>query len=129
VTFLLDASVLIPLTVRDHEHHERASAWLTEAGRAAVCPVVEGALFRYLLRGGRAAADARAVVRGVSEAESVEFWPDDLSYGEMPVDGIRGHKQATDAYLAALAAARGGTLATLDEGLAALGLAYVPLLP
>jgi predicted nucleic acid-binding protein len=39
-----------------------------------------------------------------------------------------GHKQATDAYLAALAASRGGQLATLDEGLASLGLDHVVLI-
>jgi toxin-antitoxin system PIN domain toxin len=128
VTFLLDASVLIPLAVRDHEHHERATGWFLGAGGGAVCPVVEGALFRYLLREGRSAVDAQAVVRALSEAQMIKFWPDDLSYADVPVGSVRGHKQATDAYLAALAASRGGQLATLDEGLALLGIDHVVLI-
>ncbi|MDR2380597.1 MAG: VapC toxin family PIN domain ribonuclease [Bifidobacteriaceae bacterium] len=96
---------------------------------AAVCPVVEGALFRYLLRAGRSTSDAQALVRAFGEAELIEFWPDDLSYGEIPVGHLRGHKQATDAYLAALAAGRGGQLATLDEGLASQSLESVTLVP
>jgi predicted nucleic acid-binding protein len=128
VTFLLDAGVLIPLSVRDHQHLRRAAEWFLRAGGGAVCPVVEGALFRYLLREGRSALDARAIVRALTTAEMVEFWPDDLSYADVPVRSVRGHKQATDAYLAALAASRGGALATLDEGLASLGLDHVVLI-
>ena len=48
------------------------------------------------------------------------FWPDDLDYSELPENGIRGHKQVTDAYLTALAGAHSGALATMDEALAAL---------
>ncbi|MDR1118869.1 MAG: hypothetical protein LBL01_06185 [Bifidobacteriaceae bacterium] len=35
------------------------------------------------------------------------------------MEHVRGHRQATDAYLAALAKKRGGILATLDRALAA----------
>jgi predicted nucleic acid-binding protein len=45
-TYLLDADVLIALTVADHEHHARTSAWAAGITRFAVCPVVEGALVR-----------------------------------------------------------------------------------
>lgn len=48
------------------------------------------------------------------------FWPDITSYLDVPSNGIRGHKQLTDAYLAALARAHGGVLATMDKALAAL---------
>jgi len=54
--------------------------------------------------------------------EGYEFWADKLSFlGSIPiVEGIRGHKQVTDAYLLALAVAYGGRLVTLDRGLKSL---------
>ena len=52
MTYLLDANVLIALTVAEHEHHERASTWAATVNRFAVCPIVEGALVRFLVRTG-----------------------------------------------------------------------------
>ena len=51
-----------------------------------------------------------------------EFWPDDLEVSRaIPVDlPLVGHRQVTDAYLVALAASRGGVLATLDRGVLAV---------
>ncbi len=49
-----------------------------------------------------------------------EFWPDGLGYGEASMYGVLGHRQVTDAYLAALTRAYSGRLATFDRGLAAL---------
>ena len=48
-----------------------------------------------------------------------EFWPDDLSLTQaIPREHhIVGHRQITDAYLVALAASRGGVVATLDRGM------------
>ncbi len=48
------------------------------------------------------------------------FWPDSLEYTRIAWNGVIGHRQITDAYLAALARHRGGRLATFDRGLAAL---------
>jgi len=48
------------------------------------------------------------------------FWPDDLSYEKISARGIIGHRQVTDAYLAALARSKGGVLVTMDKALAAL---------
>jgi predicted nucleic acid-binding protein len=44
----------------------------------------------------------------------------DASYLEMPTRGVIGHRQVADAYLAVLAKKHSGTLATMDEALAAL---------
>jgi toxin-antitoxin system PIN domain toxin len=119
-TYLLDANVLIALTVAEHEHHERASRWAAGIERFAVCPVVEGALVRFLIRAGETPSVARTVVRAVHALPGCEFWADSLTYADAPLDHVRGHRQVTDAYLAGLAArgARDATLATLDEGLA-----------
>ncbi|ANY06020.1 TA system VapC family ribonuclease toxin [Pseudonocardia sp. HH130630-07] len=118
-TYLLDANVLIALTVAEHEHHDRASSWASGIERFAVCPVVEGALVRFLVRTGEPPSVATAVLRAVRALPGCEFWPDSLSYVDAGLDHVRGHRQVTDAYLASLAGSRPGSLlATLDEGLA-----------
>lgn len=116
-THLLDANVLIALTIREHEHHERASEWLAGAAEFAVSPVVEGALVRFFLRTGESGATAHAVLSLVRTHPRCEFWPDDLSYLTVELSDLRGHRQVTDAYLAASARHHGGLLATLDAGL------------
>jgi predicted nucleic acid-binding protein len=117
-TYLLDADVLIALTVAEHEYHERASTWAAEIDTFAVCPVVEGALVRFLVRIGESAGVAKEVLRAVHALPGCEFWPDSLSYVDTDLDHVRGHRQVTDAHLVSLAAGRAGSiLATLDEGL------------
>ncbi len=117
-TYLLDANVLVALTVADHEHHARTSAWASGITMFAVCPVVEGALVRFLVRVGEGAAVAQQVLRAVHALPGCAFWPDSLSYAASDLDRVRGHRQVTDAYLVSLAAGRADArLATLDEGL------------
>lgn len=118
-TFLLDANVVIALTVAEHEHHERATTWLTTVSRFAICPVVEGALMRFLIRVGESTDTAAAVLAGLHASELCDFWPDSLSYAEMDTSAIHGHRQVTDSYLAALARHKAGRLATFDQALAA----------
>ena len=116
-TYLLDADVLIALTVAEHEHHARASAWAAGIDHFAVCPVVEGALVRFLVRVGESVAAATQLVSAVHAVPGCEFWPDDVSYADADLQHVRSHRQVADAYLVSLAASRGGKLATLDEGL------------
>lgn len=115
--FLLDANVLIALTVGEHEHHERATEWLTTVDRFAVCPVVEGALIRFLLRIGESMETAGAVLAGVRASERCDFWPDLISYADVDTSTIRGHRQVTDSYLAAMARRNSAQLATFDQSL------------
>jgi uncharacterized protein len=118
-TYLLDANVLIALTVAEHEHHDRASTWAAGIESFAVCPVVEGALVRFLVRTGETPSVATALLRAVHALPGGEFWPDSLSYADAGLAHVHGHRQVTDAYLVSLAAGvPGSTLATLDEGLA-----------
>lgn len=129
-THLLDANVLIALCVAEHEHHERASAWVDTVGRVALCPIVEGALLRFLIRLGETARTGSTVLAGVRALDRVEFWPDAISYVDAAPDDVRGYRQVTDAYLAALArSVAGARLATLDEGLAAAHPDVAVLLP
>ncbi len=57
------------------------------------------------------------------------FWPDDLPYGDVVWAGVLGHRQITDAYLAALARHHEGGIATFDQGLAALHHDVAELIP
>jgi uncharacterized protein len=127
---LLDANVLIALLVSDHVHHRAAESWAT--GRAdsfATCPITQGSLTRLLIREGQSAATASAVLAALADAERHEFWPDDISYSDVRMAGVIGHRQVTDAYLAQLARSRQARLATFDEGLAALHPDVADLIP
>ena len=103
--YLLDANVLIALTVAEHEHHRRASSWVSGIDGFALCPVVEGALVRFLVRIGETPAVATQLLRAVHDVPGCEFWPDSVSYANADLGHVRGHRQVTDAYLVALAGA------------------------
>lgn len=57
------------------------------------------------------------------------FWFEDLGFGDVDLSTVIGHRQVTDAYLAALARHRDGRLATFDKGLAALHPDVTKLVP
>ena len=95
-TFLLDANTLIALTVIEHEHHDAAATWLAGTERFAICPVVEGALVRFLLRLGETGDTAAAVLRNVRAHPSARFWPDRLSYVKAPTDLTRDRQRLTE---------------------------------
>lgn len=127
---LLDSNVLIALALADHIHHAQALAWLRSSDAAvATCPTTQGALIRTLLRLHLPQEQALRDLQRITDLGRHEFWPDDLSYAEVRMAGVVGHRQVTDAYLAALARVRGGRLATFDKGLAALHPDVVELVP
>jgi toxin-antitoxin system PIN domain toxin len=130
VTALLDANVLIALVVAEHVHHDAAAAWLSASdGDFATCPITQGSLVRFLLRRGHSATAARDVVSAVESANRHEFWSDSVSFADVEMAGVVGHRQVTDAYLAQLARSRNGQLATLDSGLAHLHSDVAVLIP
>ncbi len=116
---LLDGNVLIALLVPDHVHHEAAGRWFVGAGPVATCPTVQGTLVRFHVRHGTPATRGVASLRTLLDLERHEQWLDDLTYAQVDLSRVAGHAQVTDAYLAALARARGGRVATLDRGFAA----------
>jgi uncharacterized protein len=116
--YLLDANALIALAVTDHEHHERAAAWAANIAQVVLCPIVEGSLVRFLIRTGESQATAVAVLGAMHASPRCEFWEDSTSYTTVDLGHVVGHRQVTDAYLAALAVSRGGRLATFDQALA-----------
>ncbi len=117
---LLDSNVLIALSLDGHVHREAARTWLAAAEqRFATCPITQGTLVRAWLRAGGSAESAQRSLTTLVGNPRHEFWTDDIGYGDVPLGGVVGHRQVTDAYLAHLARSRGGQLATLDRGLAA----------
>jgi toxin-antitoxin system PIN domain toxin len=119
MAYLLDANVLIALTISEHEHHRRVARWLSTVDQIALCPIVEGSMVRFLVRIGESARAAAEILRLLHANPRCQFWPDSVSYADADLGHVRGHRQVTDAYLVALVAAREGSqLATLDVGLA-----------
>ncbi|MBF4163024.1 TA system VapC family ribonuclease toxin [Nocardioides acrostichi] len=128
-TCLLDANALIALAVTDHEHHARAATWSASVERFAVCPIVEGSLVRFLVRVGESQGTAMTILTALHASPRCEFWEDSLSYASADLGHVIGHRQVTDAYLAALARSRGGALASFDRALAATLPEIVELIP
>lgn len=129
---LLDANVLIALFDADHVHRTAVRGWfIALKGQYATCPIVEGALTRWLVRieGRDGATSAVRELRKLAADTRHRFWPDDLAYVDVNWNGVLGHSQVTDAYLAALARKHRGRLATLDRGLAALHHDVAELIP
>lgn len=119
---LLDGNLLYALVDESHVHHGAARAWF--AGHAdgfATCPITQGTLLRLAMRlGERSADDALAVLGALTAHPRHHFWPDAVSYAQVRWHGVMGHRQVTDAYLAALARHHRGRLASFDRGLVAL---------
>lgn len=124
---LLDANVLIALTVQEHEFHERATRWLGAQRRFATTPSTQGSLVRFIVRVATV-AHALDTLRLLNSNDRHEFWPDNQPYDNATLTGVVGHRQVTDAYLAAAALRRGTKVATLDRGLAVLRPGLVELL-
>ncbi|MBI3207423.1 MAG: PIN domain-containing protein [Candidatus Solibacter usitatus] len=120
--YLLDSNVLIALATPEHSLNARAAAWFRQGPRFATCPITEGALFRFHLRAGveATAKSARILLKSISSLPRHEFWPNDVSYLDLPTTGIVGQRQVTDSYLVLLARKHGGSLATMDQALAAV---------
>lgn len=129
-TALADGNVLIALTVSDHLHHRFALEWFESSDiDLATCPITEGTLLRFLMREGRSAPAAVAVLDSIRAQPWHRFWPDDLPYAGELLAGVIGHRQVTDAYLVALARRHGSRVATLDRGLALLHREHALLIP
>jgi hypothetical protein len=58
-----------------------------------------------------------------------EFWPDDVGYADVLIQGSISHRQVTGAYLAQLARTRGSRLATFDQAMAKLHNDVADLIP
>jgi toxin-antitoxin system PIN domain toxin len=125
--YLLDANVLIALAWPEHSSHDGAGRWFARHRQNgwATCPITQAGLVRVLSNPAfspRALTPARAlqVLRRNVDVPEHRFWRDAIDLREalerMP-GALNGHRQITDAYLAALAIHNKGKLATLDRGI------------
>lgn len=127
-TYLLDGNVLVALVIAEHVHHRAARDWFMKTDGFATCPTVQGTLLRLLIRQGSSIGEARQALSIVTQHARHEQWLDDLTYLEIDVTGVLGHRQVTDAYLAGLARAHGGRVATFDRGFAVAAADVVELI-
>jgi toxin-antitoxin system PIN domain toxin len=125
---LADVSVLLPLLVRHHEHHEMALRWFDglHAGEAVLCRFVQLALIRLL--GNRtimrefvlSPAAAWQLIEDLMEDERLEFAPEpaslDSAFPRLFTYPVPTNKLVADAYLAAFAIAGTLRLSTFDKG-------------
>jgi toxin-antitoxin system PIN domain toxin len=119
---LLDGNVLVALVGDTHVHHAAAQHWFASQQQPfATCPITQGTLIRVLMSLGELRAEqATQVLAGLIEHPRHRFWPDSIPYDQVTWAGVIGHRQVTDAYLAALARHHRGRLVTFDGGLAGL---------
>lgn len=123
---LLDVNVLLALLDRDHVDHERARAWITaeiEPGWAS-CAITENGFVRIISQprypSPVSPSHAIDVLARATRTRHHEFWPCTISVLDSKViDRSRVHssKHVTDAYLLALAVARGGRFVTFDQSI------------
>ena len=128
---LLDGNVLVALADASHVHHGSAAAWFAASSAPfATCPITQGTLLRMLMRFSAVpdGASAMAFLTQLTAHARHRFWPADVAYADIAWRGVQGHRQVTDAYLAALARKRRGKLISFDQGLAALHTDVVELL-
>ncbi len=119
VVHLLDGNVLVALVSPSHVHHAAAEQWFVATDEPfATCPITQGTLLRILMNLGQLdAASSLSVLHQLVAHPRHQFWPDVLGYPDISWRGVVGHRQVTDAYLAALARHFKGRLVTLDRGL------------
>lgn len=138
MTVLLDVNVMVALAWPNHVHHEPAVSWFANAHAAgwATCPVTQSGFVRVsanrrVIPDARSPREAVTVLRSLIATPGHDFWTDDVALADAPevdFDQVQGYRQLTDVHLLTLASRNGGTLATFDSGLSALGIAEVTLL-
>ena len=128
--YLLDTNMLIALFWPSHAQHQLAARWFGRhrSKRWASCPLTESGFVRIVSnpafsRDAVSPRDAATLLAANTAADDHVFWPDEVPFADASAFAgprLVGHQQVTDAYLLGLAIKRGGMLATLDEGIAAL---------
>ncbi|MEO5914005.1 MAG: TA system VapC family ribonuclease toxin [Luteolibacter sp.] len=122
---LPDVNVLLYLANPDSPFHAAAKAFFMQATREgwATCPITENGFIRIFghpnFPGGTGSVEsARKTIRQWKSLPGHQFWRDDLSLCDASqFPDLPNSKHLTDCYLLALAANRGGKLATFDKGI------------
>lgn len=135
MTYLLDGNLLVALAIHDHEFHRRSLDWfnsmLGQEHEFATCPITEGTLLRLMLILDKNASCLTAwkTLQDIRSLSTHQSWLDNFSYADLPLNGIQGHRQITDAWLVELARRKKGKLATLNAALATLHPDIAELIP
>jgi toxin-antitoxin system PIN domain toxin len=124
---LLDVNVLIALFDSAHVHHLITHRWFkrNKARGWRTCPITENGFLRILSNPAYPNGPLSVLNLAIRLEEFKrtqlphEFWPDDFSLSKWIQDNekLMSSGKLTDVYLLRLAAARNGTLATLDSGI------------
>lgn len=121
---LLDINVLLALLDSDHVNHERALHWLDdEIGDGwASCAITQNGFVRVISQprypSPISPAEAIDLLGRACDTAHHEFWdcrPSLLDARVVDRSRLHGPRQVTDAYLLALATARGGRFVSLDR--------------
>lgn len=124
---LLDVNVLLALLDSDHVSHQRARDWVNAEMTHgwASCAITQNGFIRIISqpRYPNPVSPSEALQRlaRASETEHHQFWTCSVSLLSEQVlnrSRLHGHRQVTDAYLLALAVAKGGSLVTFDNSVA-----------
>ncbi len=121
---LLDINVLLALLDSDHVDHARAHDWLDDSIQDgwASCAITENGFVRIISQprypSPISPAEAIGLLSQACDGGPHEFWPCDISLLDVRIvdrSRLHGPRQVTDAYLLALATARGGRFVTFDR--------------
>lgn len=123
--WLLDANMLVALTLSSHLHHRPAHRALAEhRGRWFTTPLTEGALVRLLLNPvvtGQTFTPGAvlSILQGLRTDPRWSFLADGSSLADPLIDlsVLVGHRQVTDLQLVNLAASAGLVLVSFDVGI------------
>jgi len=125
---LLDVNVLIALVDPAHIQHDPAHDWFARVGHKAfaTCPLTENGLVRIVghPKYPNSPGPPSVVLLSLAAIRHLpghQFWPDDISLADpewFAPELLSSHTRVTDSYLLALAHAKGGRLATMDQKLA-----------
>jgi hypothetical protein len=136
---LLDANVLIAAFDGSHADHRRTHQFVSGLQEFYTSPQTQGAFLRFFTRPWTDAAGERQPPR-MSTGEAMShfkailalpahrFLADDIPFEKVSMRSLSGFKQWNDAYLIALAAKHGLSLATLERKLDNMDNADSPVL-
>lgn len=120
--YLLDVNVLMGLCYGQHTAHEACRQWFHHTGRQAfsTTAITELGLIRVSMQqsGRNGLRNALQFLESFYQLDGHTFWACDVGYANIAWNGVIGHRQTTDAYLASLARRYEARLITLDKALA-----------
>lgn len=130
---LLDVNVVIASLFEDHEHHHRARKFVEGLEHFYTCPTTQGGFLRFATRSSKDLQPPRLGIGAARDrlkewigTDGHVFVPDDVSFMDLSLHSMTGHRQWTDAYLLKLASRHRLKFASIDNRMANLDDPYHP---